>query len=196
MKHWGLHVSNRVTLNNRKKHNTLNLKGQHKMKKLYFLRHAFAGQPEAPEVDDDRPLTKSGISKMEKSAESIASIVKSFDVILSSPLKRAHQTASIIAREMGYKDKIEYSDFLRPGAQIDKLMTSLAKYGREEKQNVLLVGHEPDMSNIISLLTGMPPGSIEFKKSAFCNIEVTSFSARAKGKLLWLLQPKLLRKIS
>ena len=166
------------------------------MKNLYFLRHGFAGQPEAPDVDDDRPLTKSGILKMEKSAESIASIVTSFDVILSSPLKRAHQTALIIAREMGYKDKIEHSDLLRPGAQIGKFLTSLEKYGKEEKQSVLLIGHEPDMSNIISLLTGIPAGSIEFKKSAFCNIEVTSFSASARGKLLWLLQPKLLRKIS
>jgi phosphohistidine phosphatase len=161
-----------------------------------FLRHAFAGQPEAPEIDDDRPLTKSGIIKMEKAAESIACIVKSFDVILSSPLKRAHQTATIVAREMGYKDKIEHSDILRPGAQIDGLMNSLAKYGRAQKQSILLIGHEPDLSKIISSLTGMTPDSIEFKKSAFCNIEVTSFSSKAKGKLLWLLQPKLLRKIS
>jgi phosphohistidine phosphatase len=166
------------------------------MKNIYFLKHAFAGQPEAVEVDDDRPLTKSGITKMEKSAESIANIVKSFDLIISSPLKRADQTASIIAREIGYKGKIEHSDFLRPGAQIGGLMSSLAKYGRAQKQSILLIGHDPDISKMISSLTGINPDSIEFTKSAFCNIEVTSFSARAKGKLIWLLQPKLLRMIT
>lgn len=166
------------------------------MKNIYFLRHAIAEQREAPENDDERPLTKTGIAKMEKAAESIANIVKSFDVILSSPLKRAHQTAMIVAREMGYKDKIEHSDLLRPGAQIGSLMGSLSKYGKKEKMNILLIGHEPDMSKMISSLIGMSPDSIDFKKSAFCNIEVTSFSARAKGKLLWLLQPKLLRKIA
>jgi phosphohistidine phosphatase len=166
------------------------------VKNLYFLRHAIAGQHEAPENDDERALTASGIKKMEKAAENIAKIVKSFDVILSSPLKRADQTATIVAHAVGYKAKIEYSDLLRPGAQIGTLMSSLAKYGNKEKQSILLVGHEPDMSKMISSLIGTSPDSIEFKKSALCNIEVTSFTAKAKGKLVWLLQPKLLRKMS
>lgn len=166
------------------------------MKNLYFLRHAIAGQHEAPEIDDEKALTESGIKKMEKAAEGIATIVKSFDVILSSPLKRAAQTATIVARAVGYKEKIEYSDLLRPGAQIGSLMSSFAKYGNNAKESILLVGHEPDMSKMIASLIGTSPDSIEFKKSAFCNIEVTSFTARAKGKLVWLLQPKLLRMMS
>lgn len=166
------------------------------MKNLYFLRHAIAGQRDPQGNDDERPLTKSGITKMEKSAESIASIVKSFDLILSSPLKRACQTATIVARKIGYKEKIEFTDLLRPGAQIGNLMSSLSKYGKKEKTSILLIGHEPDMSKMISSLVGMSAESIEFKKSALCNIEVSSFTAKAKGKLVWLLQPKLLRMIA
>ena len=84
---------------------------------LFFLRHAIAVQRGTSEYpNDDRPLTKDGIRKMKKAARGIATLVDSFDVILSSPLVRAYDTARIAADAVKYTSDIEQCGELLPGA--------------------------------------------------------------------------------
>jgi phosphohistidine phosphatase len=165
------------------------------MKNLFFLRHAIAVLRGTEGYDDDdRPLTKEGVIKMKKAAKGIARVADPFDAILTSPLKRARETAMIVAQEMKCENKVEDTDLLLPGASIGPIINSLAKHNG--KKNVLLVCHEPDLSNMVAALTSVSTEAIEFKKGALCNIEMNSPSAKAKGKLLWLLQPKILRSLA
>jgi phosphohistidine phosphatase len=164
------------------------------MKRIYFLRHATAvlsGTPGYP--NDDRPLTDEGIAKFAKSAKGIASLVDTFDAILTSPLKRAHETASILAREMNIEDLIHIADNLRPGANLRQLLTSLSKY--KSARQVLLVGHEPDMSSMISQIAGSAQPVVFMKKGAFCRVDVDAFPPKSPGQIVWLLQPRVLRKL-
>ncbi|MGA2089899.1 MAG: phosphoglycerate mutase family protein [Endomicrobiales bacterium] len=164
------------------------------MKKLYFLRHANAvlrGTPGYP--NDDRPLTDEGIEKFIQSAKGIKRLVDCFDVIITSPLKRAHETAAILAREMGLEERIVVTDHLRPGSNLRLLLACLEKF--KSKQQILLVGHEPDMSALISRFVGSNHPVVTMKKGAFCRVDVDAFPPRDPGQIVWLLQPKLLRKL-
>ena len=148
---------------------------------LYLLRHAIAverGTPGYP--NDDRPLTEDGTAKMVRAAKGIAQVIGPPDLILTSPLIRARDTALIAAKALGSEDRVELCDLLRP-----------AKYKRFKK--ILLAGHEPDLGVLASTLIGASRPVIEFKKGALCAIQLTSLPPREPGKLLWHLTPKQLR---
>ena len=165
------------------------------MKQLYFLRHGIAvlaGTPGYP--GDDRPLTDEGVEKISRAAKGIKRIVESFDVIVTSPMKRASQTAFLVAREMKCEDKVETVRELAPGCTKKGLTALLAKYKQHEA--ILLVGHEPDFSALISALIGAPGNTVIMKKGALCKIEFNETSATGQGNLEWLLQPKTLRMLA
>ena len=159
---------------------------------LYFLRHAIAvprGTPGYP--NDDRPLTEEGILKMKDEAQGISRIVDGFTTILSSPLKRAYQTAEIVAEALGQKDRLDICDELLPGSSFESLRVRLKKIKRNS--SVLLVGHEPDMGYCASALLGSEHSVIQFKKGAMCRIDIESFMLHEPGILIWHLAPKHLR---
>jgi phosphohistidine phosphatase len=165
------------------------------MKNLYFLRHAIAvphGTQGYP--NDDRPLTEEGIEKMKKAAKGIKNIVDKFDLVLTSPLKRANETAILAAHEMGCEDKIEVTKMLLPGCTLKNLMLHLSKY--DNKENILLVGHEPDFSSMVSSLIDSSYPTVLFKKGAMCMVEIDNIPPKKPGQLVWLLQPKLLRTLA
>lgn len=159
---------------------------------IYILRHAIAVQRgTSAYTNDDRPLTEDGIEKMQKAARGIASLIDHIDVILTSPLLRAHDTAKLVAEARGADHKIEICRELLPGNSSKKLLLYLAKY--KSLKNVMIVGHEPDIGYIASALLGSNASIIEFKKGALCCIEVATLPPRSAGKLHWHLQPKQLR---
>lgn len=161
---------------------------------LYLLRHAIAverGLTHYP--NDDRPLTEDGIQKMKKAAQGIAKLAGSFDVILSSPLVRAYDTARITAEAVKYRKKIERYNELLPESSVSDFMSLLQEH--KEYKSVLIVGHEPNMSGIVSALLGSPHSVIEFKKGT-CKIRIVGVSSVRHGTLMYHVTPKQLRALA
>src|SRR5438270_13273231 len=119
---------------------------------LYLLRHGLAVEPGTlGYTEAERPLTPKGERKLHKIARAMQALELSFDCILSSPYVRARDTAEIVATELKLKKKIELTETLLPDGNARKLV-ELVKQLQPAPQSVLLVGHEPHLSGLISLL--------------------------------------------
>jgi phosphohistidine phosphatase len=154
---------------------------------LYFLRHGQAGSRETWEGDDaQRPLTKKGKDSMDREAETIAELGLGLDVILTSPLVRAQQTAEIVAKKLHMKDGLKEDERLSPGFGIEKLSQILADY--PDGKALMLVGHEPDFSQTVSALIG--GGRVVCKKGGVARVDLLEGEEGLKGELVWLLPPK------
>ena len=162
---------------------------------IYILRHAPAvkrGTAEYP--NDDRPLTKNGIQKMKLGARGIRNILRSVDVILTSPLIRSTDTAKIVAMALKYKHKMLSCEELLPNVPTNDLLHYVTKFKPSAK--VLLVGHEPGLGLTVSALLGSSKPIIELKKGAMCRIDVNELPLKEPGKLIWHLTPRQLRALS
>jgi phosphohistidine phosphatase len=156
---------------------------------LYFLRHGLAGVRKEWQGDDaKRPLTKKGIKNMWMQARTIGRLGLQLDVILTSPLTRAFQTADIVARELNMVEQLEQGERLAPGFDRNHLEQVLAEH--PDAKNIMLVGHEPDFSLTISALTG--GGKVMLKKGGLARVDVTATDP-LQGNLVWLLPPKIMR---
>ncbi|HEX4653153.1 MAG TPA: phosphohistidine phosphatase SixA [Candidatus Udaeobacter sp.] len=151
---------------------------------LYFLRHGEADWPNWKKSDDERPLTKSGKKEMREVAKFLRRLKVQPDLIVTSPLPRAAQTAEIAADYL--KAKLLEDDLLEPAFGTDDLQTLLK---RQSADSVMIVGHEPSFTEVISKLTG---ASLKLSKAGVALVELDSESK--KGRLLWLFPPKLVRK--
>src|SRR5215831_16252872 len=142
--------------------------------KLYILRHGDAVEHgDSRYKENERPLTPKGIQRTKQLAHLLRQMEISFDVILSSPLIRARQTAEIIARGQS-SEKVELTDHLTPAGSMEKLVERINVLRPE---SALLAGHEPYLSGFISLLCiGAPNLPIKMKKGALCRLEVDSLS--------------------
>ncbi len=162
---------------------------------VYILRHAIAIPRGTVKLkNDDRPLTKEGKKKMTKAAKGISELVGNVDLILTSPLIRARDTAKIAADVLGVENKIEMCQYLAPGSPTKNLMLSLEKY--KNFKSILLVGHEPELGYFTSALIGSPNSVVRFKKGSLCCVEVASLPPRRPGRLVWHLPPKVLRSLA
>jgi len=162
---------------------------------LYLLRHAVAVRRGTEGYSDDRrPLTKEGIGKMVLAAEGISKIVSGIDLIVTSPLIRASETAIIVADVLKCRDKIVECKELLPGVPVASLFMSLSKY--KNKARLLLVGHEPELGEITASLLGLETPVIHFKKGAIARIDIPQMVGQGQGKLIWYFPPKLLRGFS
>jgi len=158
---------------------------------LYFLRHGLAGQHGDPQYKNDslRPLTAEGCRKVRLASLGMKILGLKFDTILSSPYARARQTAEIVAKIHTMKNhQINLTNNLLPPASIKKLLGEI--HSRFPKSNnILLVGHEPHLTQLVSSLLECPaPLIIDFKKAGLCNISIDHDQATLK----WLLTPKQL----
>ncbi len=116
------------------------------------------------------------------------------DWIVSSPLARAAQTAEIVAEAVSSQVPLDFCDALRPGGSAEDLLAYLSK--RPSRRQVLLVGHEPDLSALASHLIGSPRlANLAFKKGGCCLIRFEQSPWEAAGQLAWWLTPRLLRAI-
>jgi len=160
---------------------------------LYILRHGIAVERGTPgyKKDSDRPLTPEGEEKMRQIADAMRGMDLKFDLILSSPYARAEQTAKIVAGELD--EDVSYSDYLVPGANALEL---IGEINDERPQRVLLVGHEPDLSNLISvLITGGSNAGIELKKGGLCRLTTEKLVFGKCATLNLLLTPKQLQEL-
>jgi phosphohistidine phosphatase len=157
---------------------------------LYFLRHGLAGQHGDPAYKDDslRPLTLEGRKKVRLAGQGMKTLGLKFDAIASSPFLRAKQTAEIVARVYKVKN-IYLTDNLLPPAPVEKLLKDV-RTRFPDAQNILLVGHEPHLSKMVSsLLKCGRMLAIDFKKSGLCCLSVEGPSAGTNAVLNWLLTP-------
>ena len=159
---------------------------------LYLLRHGIAVEPGTPgfEHDSDRPLVPKGERRLRSAAAAMEKLEMSFDLILSSPFVRARQTAEIVAGELGLNKRVEFFDGLVPGGNPKALIHALNEL-KPEPENVLLVGHEPYLSRLISLLVsgGADAAAIEMKKGGLCKLEIGELCHGHCAQLAWLLTP-------
>ena len=156
--------------------------------KLFFLRHGLAGDSsEWKGADFARPLTEEGIARMKLTAETCSRLELDLQLILTSPLVRAYQTAEIIARQFKMLDKLVKDERLGSGFGIKYLAEILAEYSKTD--SLMLVGHEPGMSDTVSHLIG--GGRVVFKKGALACVELSDAKS-LKGELVWLIPPKAL----
>jgi phosphohistidine phosphatase len=158
---------------------------------LYILRHGLAADKDDPRYpnDEDRPLTQEGQKKTLGVARRMKHIGMSFDLILSSPLARARQTAEITASVLGCKNRLKFSQNLAPEGNKRVLLKGL----KPTLKRVLLVGHEPYLSELVSvLLSGKPGLAIDLKKGGLCKLEVEEVRYGRCGILHFLAPPRLL----
>jgi phosphohistidine phosphatase len=154
----------------------------------YFLRHGPAGDAATWEGSDfDRPLTADGKKRIAQEAKTIAGLGLELDVIITSPLVRARQTAEIVAKELDIRDALHLDERVGLGFSATELAAILHDYATA--QHVMLVGHEPSMSATVGELIG--GGDVDFKKGALACVEVAHESP-LRGRLMWLASPKLL----
>jgi phosphohistidine phosphatase len=151
---------------------------------LYFLRHGEADWPGWTKPDDERPLTDFGKKEARQVAKFLSRLNVKPDLIVTSPLPRALQTAEAAAEQL--KAKLCQDEALEPGFGISELSTVLK---RHRSKVLMLVGHEPDFSSVISALTG---GFIKMSKAGVALIDFDPETE--KGRLLWLFPPKFARK--
>jgi phosphohistidine phosphatase len=158
---------------------------------LYLLRHAIAVPHGAPgfERDSDRELTPKGAKKMRRAAEGMQAMELSFDIILSSPFARAKQTAEIVAEVFRAQKRVEFTDLLAVGGDPEELI-SLITTKHSAVQSILLVGHEPYMSSLISLLVaGDQSVAVTMKKGGLCKLTIDTLLYGRCASLEWLLTP-------
>ncbi len=163
---------------------------------LYLLRHASAGtRRKNPLLDPRRPLDKAGRRDCLLLGNTLTSMSVSFDLIVSSPLKRSLQTASLVGTETGYEQKILLSDALAPSAsfaQFEKLLVECS--GRE---SLLVVGHSPNLVQFLGMLmqpaqavrASRPPALVRMRKGAIAKLNLE----RGVATLQWMLDPRVVR---
>jgi phosphohistidine phosphatase len=166
--------------------------------RLLVVRHAIAEDHEAfarTQGDDAaRPLTDEGRRKMARGALGLRQLVPEIDLLATSPLRRAADTAAIIARAYE-KLRVEEAPELAPGTPLDRVLTWLQ--GQPARGTIALVGHEPDLSRLVSaLLCGADKPFLELRKGAACLLELTGPPGRGAATLDWLLGPKHLRRLA
>jgi phosphohistidine phosphatase len=158
---------------------------------IYILRHGIAVNRGTPgyKKDSDRPLTTEGEEKVHQIAKAMLAMELKFDLILSSPYLRAKQTAEIVAGELD--EETTLTDLLTPDGNPLELIREL---NDEKPQSVLLVGHEPYLSGLISVLvTGESHAAIELKKGGLCKLSADRVAFGQCATLNWLLTPKQMR---
>jgi phosphohistidine phosphatase len=158
---------------------------------LYLLRHGIAVEPGTYgyENDSERPLIPKGERRLRAAVAAMKELELSFDLILSSPFVRARQTAEIVADGMKLKKDLKLSDDLIPGGSSKALICALKEL-KPEPENVLLVGHEPYLSRLISLLIANDEyAAIEMKKGGLCKLEIGELCHGRCAQMSWLLTP-------
>jgi phosphohistidine phosphatase len=162
---------------------------------LYVIRHAIAQQLGRKNefLDEKRALTSEGRERMREAAKGLHRLGVEFDLILTSPLVRAVETAEIISTAMGLsKKEVEQTSNLAPDASASDLFAEIKRHTGVE--SIAIVGHQPDLGEIISKIVRGDGGlAIELKKGSVCCIKVTETVPTLRGSLTWLFAPKHLR---
>ncbi len=165
--------------------------------KLLILRHGIAVERGTGEYQDsDRPLTPKGERKMYKVARGMLRLGLSFDCILSSPYERAKRTAEIVAEVFKKEGLLVFTDELAVGGNEAGLIKEI-KSSYADRKEILLVGHEPYLGFLVSLLvTGERNLPVILKKGSLCRLDVGALTSGQCATLEWLFTPKIISRVS
>jgi phosphohistidine phosphatase len=159
--------------------------------RLYLIRHAIAEDAADSGADADRALSAEGRGKMRRVAEGLAALEVRLDLVLTSPLLRARETAAIVAPRLG--SPVEVLDLLAPGGDPGAIVAALRRHRALDA--VALVGHQPGLGELASLLVAGSPSTspLPFKKGGVACLEVDLAGGSRRGVLEWFLTPRQLR---
>ncbi len=160
---------------------------------LYMIRHGIAADPAAYAHDADRPLTPEGDRKTAKVAKQLHKMQIHFDLILTSPLLRAQQTAKIL-QEAGLSTKIEASHHLAPAGEIKDWLHWRESWKEQGGKSLAIVGHQPNLGHWAEiLLWGKTADALVVKKAGIIGLTLPDLgSPIARSQLFWFTSPKLL----
>jgi len=163
------------------------------MLELYLIRHGIAVDREEFALDAERPLTEEGKRKTKKVAQQLCDFGLRFDLILTSPLVRAHQTAEIL-KTVGLASQLEVSAELAPEGNIYRWLTWLRKWQQTGGTTLALVGHEPNLGEWAEILAwGEAKGHLVVKKAGVIGLQLPETGSPVGQSLLfWLTGPKFL----
>jgi phosphohistidine phosphatase len=156
---------------------------------LVLLRHGIAEDPSPDKKDEDRGLTAEGHARMKEIAKGLRRAFPKAQIICTSPLLRAVQTALWVSKGYQSRATINTTDALAPGASAKQFRAMIDAL---EELRVVVVGHEPDLSRTLSALTGIDDKNLELKKGGAYGVRLLPDGT---GRLEWFLSPKLLRKL-
>jgi len=159
---------------------------------IYVMRHGIAAARETwgDRPDRERPLTPKGEKRMRAVARGMKRAGLEFGRILTSPYLRARRTAEIVGDVLGFEEKIEESTALEPGGSPEALIRTLGER-TSEARGVLLVGHEPDLGELVSLfVTGARTSEFRMKKGGVAALATDRLALGACARLEWLLAPR------
>ena len=151
--------------------------------RVFFFRHGLAEAGHAGLRDFDRPLTAEGQARLADVGRAMRRLKIIPHIILTSPLVRARQTAESVAPALGAT--VEVSDELRSGATYDDFERLIRRFGGIEC--LMLVGHEPDLSEVAAALIGAESGALVLKKAGLIRVDINSRFERGRGRLRWLM---------
>jgi phosphohistidine phosphatase len=162
---------------------------------LLLLRHGIAEDAAPGETDASRRLTGEGKRKLREVAAGMRALDLPVDVVLTSPLRRARETAAIVADAYGLDDAVIDVAALAPAGGPDAVLEALRAHARRE--SILLIGHQPDLGELASTILVGTPGLVPlpFRKAGLAAISVASVPPRAAGTLEFFLTPGQLRRI-
>jgi phosphohistidine phosphatase len=156
------------------------------MMEIYVVRHGIAVPSEAKIPDRFRPLTSKGRRRFRRTARRFARLVRELDLILTSPLVRAVQTAEILVAAV--KDaEVAVLEELDPKSGVEPLLEAVAH--RADFRSVALVGHEPQLSGLVAVLASIPGNEIELRKGAIVRLDVAEALGPGSAELRWTLNP-------
>lgn len=152
--------------------------------KLYFFRHAEAEDHSSSGDDHDRVLTAKGIARTRTAAQVLDALSVRPTHLYSSPRVRAKHTADILARALNINVEVrEEVNFNFDLGAVEKLIAGLG-----DDHEVVFVGHEPSMSQVVGELTG---GNVVMKKGGMARVDVVTTLSPVRGQLAWLIAPKV-----
>ena len=162
--------------------------------RLLVIRHAIAEELTAGDdrADAERRLTGRGRRRMRAGAAGLARVVDRIDVLATSPLVRAEQTATIVS------DAFDGLTLTRVDALANKPVKDVLRWvqGQAADATVALVGHEPQLGMLVSwLLSGEQRSFVNFRKGGACLLEFPRGVRAGRATLLWMLAPRELRKL-
>lgn len=156
---------------------------------IYLLRHGIADDPRPGLDDAERALTSEGKKRLREVLGLAKNAKVAPELILTSPYKRAIETAEIAADELGYKEALFKTKVLVPHAAPQEVWEEIRLH--KNLNQILLAGHQPCLGRIVAHLLASPELQIDVKKAALIRIDTTNFSIHPRGLLKWMAVPKL-----
>jgi phosphohistidine phosphatase len=156
---------------------------------LYLLRHGIAEDHAPTGRDADRRLTDEGKAKLRRVLERAHKSGVNPALIISSPLKRALESAQIAAEELHYEKEIARSTALTPDSSPADVWTEVRTH--RGQPSILLAGHEPLFSRTVAWMLGSTRDIVEFRKGALVRIDFSAVGPEPRGVLQWMLTAKI-----